>query len=146
MDIFASPVDRFVKMTTGNGVAASDLDAWLVSFLDVMACKTRQTWAPFYLRGLRARMFAIVCGYEEADNAWVRRAKAQAPGLPARPRSAMAPSPGFASAGRTTGTATRVRIARRRRSRFVPRRRTQPSARRTLTAGASPGTTPSRHP
>ena len=37
----------------GDGdVAASDLDAWLAPFLDVMGRKTRRTWGPFYLRGL----------------------------------------------------------------------------------------------
>ena len=29
-----------------------DLDMWLAPFLAVMGRKTRQAWAPFYLRGL----------------------------------------------------------------------------------------------
>ncbi len=32
--------------------SASDLDAWLAPFLEVLRRKTRRTWAPFYVRGL----------------------------------------------------------------------------------------------
>ena len=38
-------------MANGGG-NASDLDAWLAPFLDVLGRKTRRTWAPLYLRGL----------------------------------------------------------------------------------------------
>jgi SRSO17 transposase len=38
-------------MTTGGG-CFRDLDDWLAPFLEVMGCKTRRTWAPFYVRGL----------------------------------------------------------------------------------------------
>jgi SRSO17 transposase len=33
--------------------SVAELDAWLAQFLDVMGRKTRRSWAPLYIRGLR---------------------------------------------------------------------------------------------